>query len=87
MSENPSEPSAEHPSARHPGRFYVVWSPQGGPPVKRYPEFQTARHAAWRLSQKHPVQDFFVLCSCWGKLATTPIAMTENTHPETDPGV
>jgi hypothetical protein len=51
-----------------PRRFYLVWSPQGGPPVVRYPSFYAARSAAIRLSNKLPGQDFFVLASCWGKL-------------------
>jgi hypothetical protein len=49
-------------------RFYVVWSPQGGPPVVRIPTFQQARTAAYRLSLRNPTRDFFVLQSCWGKL-------------------
>jgi hypothetical protein len=53
-----------------PRKFYVVWSPQGGPPVARYPSFGAARTAAVRLSLKLPGQDFFVLGSCWGRIAT-----------------
>src|SRR4051812_50056354 len=49
--------------------FYVVWSPQGGDPVVRHESFGAARQAAWRLSEKHPGQDFFVLKSCWGRQA------------------
>ena len=49
--------------------FYVVWSPQGGDPVVRHEAFGPARQAAWRLSEKYPGQDFFVLKSCWGRLA------------------
>jgi hypothetical protein len=49
-------------------RFFVVWSPQGGPPVVRFPTFNAARAIAIRLSLKHPEQDFFVLESCWGKI-------------------
>ncbi len=47
--------------------FYVVWSPQGGDPVGRHESFDRARQAAWRLSEKFPGQDFFVLKSCWGR--------------------
>jgi hypothetical protein len=49
-------------------RFFVVWSPQGGPPVVRIPTFAQARTAAHRLSLRNPGRDFFVLQSCWGKL-------------------
>jgi hypothetical protein len=52
-----------------PRKFYVVWSPQGGPPVARYPSFGAARGAAVRLSLRFPEQDFFVLASCWGRIA------------------
>jgi hypothetical protein len=58
------------PENAEPKRFFVVWSPQGGPPVVRYPSFGAARGAAVRLSQKHPEQDFFVLASCWGRVVT-----------------
>jgi hypothetical protein len=61
------------PKPADPKRFYVVWSPQGGPPVVRYPTFESARAAATRLSRKHPESDFFVLASCWGRIATPPI--------------
>jgi hypothetical protein len=47
--------------------FFVVWSPQGGNPVVRIPNFQTARFAAYRLGQKHPEQQFYVLQSQWGR--------------------
>jgi hypothetical protein len=56
------------PDPPEPRRFYVVWSPQGGPPVVRFPTFQAARSAAIRLSNKHAGQDFFVLQSCWGRV-------------------
>jgi hypothetical protein len=64
----------ERPEARHRPEgnrraFYVVWSPEGGDPVVRFPAFEAARQAAWRLSEKHPGQSFFVLKSCWGRLA------------------
>ena len=48
--------------------FFVVWSPQGGPPVVKFSKFREARHIAFKLSAKRPKQDFFVLKSCWGKL-------------------
>jgi hypothetical protein len=56
------------PENADPKRFFVFWSPQGGPPVVRYPTFQAARSAAVRLSNKHAGQDFFVLASCWGRI-------------------
>ena len=59
----------EPPKRPDPKRFYVVWSPQGGPPVVRYPTFESARAAATRLSHKLPEKDFFVLASCWGRIA------------------
>ena len=42
-------------------RFFVVWSPQGGPPTVRIANFDAARTVAVRLSRKLPDQDFFVL--------------------------
>jgi hypothetical protein len=75
-----------------PRKFYVVWSPQGGPPVARYPSFGAARGAAVRLSMKLPEQDFFVLASCWGRIArpaTEPEALAvepvASEPPTTDP--
>ncbi len=60
---------AQHLAEDDRRRFYVVWSPQGGDPVVRYETFGRARQAAWRLSEKYPGQDFFVLASCWGRIA------------------
>ena len=57
------------PEATDPRKFYVVWSPQGGPPVARFPSFNAARSAAVRLSSRYSEQDFFVLASCWGRIA------------------
>jgi hypothetical protein len=31
--------------------------------------FEAAKRAAWKLSEKYPGQRFFVLKSCWGRLA------------------
>jgi hypothetical protein len=64
----------EKPEAPHRGEgarrsFYVVWSPEGGNPVVRFPAFELARRSAWKLSEKYPGQSFFVLKSCWGRLA------------------
>jgi hypothetical protein len=56
------------PESPEPRRFFVVWSPQGDPPVVRFPGFNAASSAAIRLSTKSPEQDFFVLASCWGKI-------------------
>jgi hypothetical protein len=56
-------------AAPDPRAFYLVWSPEGGDPVVRFPTFEAAKHSAWRLSQRYPGQDFFVLRSCWGRLA------------------
>jgi hypothetical protein len=38
-----------------------------GPPAT----FDEARRSALNLSRKHPGQDFFVLRSCWSRLAHT----------------
>ena len=65
---------SEKPKPPDPRRFYVVWSPQGGPPVARYPSFGAARTAAVRLSLKLPGQDFFVLASRWGRIGTPAVA-------------
>jgi hypothetical protein len=67
-------PEAKPPKPRQratsdPRAFHVVWSPEGGGPVVRYPTFEAAKHAAWRLSEKYPAQSFFVLKSCWGRPA------------------
>jgi hypothetical protein len=70
----------EHPEPADSRRFFVIWSPQGGPPVVRFPSFETARFAAIRLSNRHPDQDFFVLASCWGRVAKPPV---EAIAPET----
>jgi hypothetical protein len=67
-----------------PKRFFVVWSPQGGPPVVRFPNFGAARSAAIRLSLKHPEQDFFVLQSCWGKIGE-PVVGAETGPLDPDP--
>ena len=56
------------------GAFYVVWSLEGGNPVVRFPAFAPAKPAAWRLSEKHPGQSFFVLKTCWDRLARPPEA-------------
>jgi hypothetical protein len=61
------------PESNEPRRFFVVWSPQGGPPIVRFPSFAAARSVAIRMTQKFPEQDFFVLASCWGKLAKPPV--------------
>jgi hypothetical protein len=34
--------------------LYVVWRPEGGNPVVRFPAFEPAKRVAWRLSEKHP---------------------------------
>jgi hypothetical protein len=77
------------PENAEPKRFFVVWSPQGGPPVVRFASFNEARSAAIRLSNKHTGQDFFVLASCWGRVGT-PSAGPEATAagpptPDPDP--
>ncbi len=62
-------------------KFFVVWSPQGGPPVARFPTFKAARSSAIRLSLKFPEQDFFVLESCWGQIGKPP-DVTEVVGPD-----
>ena len=61
------------PDDAGPEKFWVVWSPQGGPPVARMSSFNVARSAAVRLSKRFPEQDFFVLASCWGRIATASV--------------
>jgi hypothetical protein len=66
----PPRPDQDQPSSPpDPRRFYVVWSPQGGPPVVQIATFQEARTAANRLSLKNPDRNFFVLASCWSRMA------------------
>jgi hypothetical protein len=70
----PPEAKVEPPQAPpargdDPRAFYVVWSPQGGDPVRVIASFGEARRAAWRLAEKHPEKEFFVLRSCWGRRA------------------
>jgi hypothetical protein len=72
----PKKPEPEPPRPRRrpvpdPRAFYVVWSPEGGDPVVRFPTFGAARGVAWKLSEKYPGQSFFVLRSCWGRPART----------------
>jgi hypothetical protein len=43
-------PETIEPKRPDPRQFYVVWSPQCGPPVVRYPTFGAARTAAVRLT-------------------------------------
>jgi hypothetical protein len=86
MSDDAKPPGPTPKRAVDPRRFWVVWSPQGGPPVSRIPSFEEARAAAQRLSSRKPEQDFFVLASRWGKLgrpteAVTPEPETESTSP------
>jgi hypothetical protein len=77
-----SEP-AEPTEPTDPKPFYVVWSPQGGPPVVRLPTFGAAQRAAVRLSLKVPDQDFFVLASCWERIGT-PATKAEAVEIERD---
>jgi hypothetical protein len=58
------------PEPAEPEPFFVVWSPQGGSPIVRYPSHGSARAAAGRLSLRLPGQDFFVLASCGGRVWT-----------------
>ncbi len=60
------------PKDDDPRVFFLVWSPQGGPPVVRIRTFAEARVAALRLGTKFPDRDFFVLRSCWGKAGQQP---------------
>ena len=69
-----------------PEKFWVVWSPQGGPPVARMTSFNVARSAAVRLSKRFPEQDFFVLASCWGRIGTSPVAAEPAGQDDTSAG-
>jgi hypothetical protein len=84
MDENPEKQRRPDGDRR---AFYVVWSPEGGNPVVRFPAFEPARHAAWRLSEKHPDRSFFVLKSCWGRLARGAVdpAADAETREDGDP--
>jgi hypothetical protein len=73
------------PEDAGPEKIWVVWSPQGGPPVARMTSFNVARSAAIRLSKKFPEQDFFVLASCWGRIAT-PAGPVDADTPEPEAG-
>jgi hypothetical protein len=65
-------PEAQHSPEGDRRAFFVVWGPEGGNPVVRFRTFEAAKQAAWRSSEKHPAQGFFVLRSCWGRLARPP---------------
>jgi hypothetical protein len=65
-------------------RFFVVWSPQGGPPVVRFPTFKAARSIAIKLSLKHADQDFFVLESCWKKIGKPMVEAVSVSTPEAE---
>lgn len=72
MAAKPETSEAEAPIRTvHPDRFYVVWSPQGGPPVVKHKSFHSARHAAYRLTARHPDREFYVLRTCWGRTPKT----------------
>jgi hypothetical protein len=79
------------PDGPDPKRFFVVWSPQGGPPVVRSSSFGAALSAAIRLTMKFPEQDFFVLQSCWGKIGERVVGPETGPldpgHPAPDPEV
>jgi hypothetical protein len=42
-------PETTEPKIPDPRRFYVVWCPQGGPPVVRFPNFGAARTCWGRI--------------------------------------
>jgi hypothetical protein len=63
------KPEAHHRAEGDLRAFYVVWSPEGGNPVVRYPAFEPAKRAARKLSEKYPGRSFFVLRSCWSRMA------------------
>ena len=41
--------------------FYLVWSPQGGEPMKRHINFRSADKECYRLHALHPESEFYVL--------------------------
>jgi hypothetical protein len=88
MPDDATPPDPTTRKAPDPRKFWVVWSPQGGPPVVRFPNFEKARGAASFLSKKHPERDFFVLVSCWGKLGTPAepaVPVPPSPEPEANP--
>jgi hypothetical protein len=66
------------PESNDQKKFFVVWSPQGGPPVVRFPSFTAARTAAVRLCRNYPEKDVFVLASCWGRIVTPAVNADES---------
>lgn len=42
-------------------KFWVVWSPQSGPPTVRHASLAMATNEAMRLAQQHPGNEFVVL--------------------------
>lgn len=42
-------------------RFWLVWSPQGGPPTYQHATKRLARREAARLAAENPSKEFFVL--------------------------
>lgn len=43
--------------------FYVVWSPDSGPPSVKHRDRDTATDEARRLAAVHPGREFFVLAA------------------------
>jgi hypothetical protein len=62
-------PKTERPRDPDDRQFFLVWSPQGGDPVRKIATFDEARRSALNLSRKYPGQDFYVLKTCWSRLA------------------
>jgi hypothetical protein len=81
------QPGAEKPRSTTDDRqFFLVWSPQGGDPVRKIPTFDEARRSALNLSRRHPGQDFYVLRSCWRRLAHPPDVRTTGGETRVDRG-
>jgi hypothetical protein len=82
----PKPPETRRRAAPDPRAFYVVWSPEGGDPVVRFPNFAAAKSAAYRLSERYPTQSFFVLKSCWGRPARPPETPADDAEIREDGG-
>ncbi len=61
------KPAPPRRRKERPGKFWCVWSPQGGPPTVKIGSFVAARGVARKLGKKVPERDFYVLESVWGK--------------------
>jgi hypothetical protein len=62
-------------------KFWVVWSPQGGPPTVRHASLAAATNEAHRLALQAPGSEFFVL-EAIGVAQKVTVQWTELHEPE-----